>query len=144
MPVKTKNKVLADLLRYESNPLYTRESAPIRNASGATVTLTNPLGTPLKLVGGVWTIAVIADVAIIDGFLLETDDLDPIAATTTTVKQFNILKRGEAILDIAGLPALDPVGATWVKATIATGALTRNVPPILIRNEPTLISTQDS
>lgn len=136
MPSQTAVRTLSDLLRWESKEDggHTREAAVIKNSTAAIVTLADPLGTPLKLVAGVWEIALNADVATVDGLLLHTEPIAAIAIGATTTRKYLILARGPAIISKAGLPVNDPAGTPWTTATLiatllALGIKVENNPP---------------
>jgi hypothetical protein len=141
MTALTKTKQLGDLIRREDDKSFTRVAAAITNNTGATVTLTDPIGTPLKKMSdGTWEIALAADDDTdadnpVAGFLLEPD---PIAACLTTAqlgggKLYPILARGPAQISASGIPTNDPAAAAWNKTNIATLMEAHN---ILVRTEP--------
>lgn len=138
----TKGKVLSDLLRWETKEDggFTREEAVIKNGTVAAVVLADPLGTPLKIVAGVWEIALNADVATVDGLLLHTDPIASIAAAATTTQKYLILARGPAILSKAGLPVNDPAGTPWTIATLLATLLVLN---IKVESNPPQTETTD-
>lgn len=120
MPSQTALKTLSDLLRWEAKEDggVTRETAVIKNSTLAAITLADPLGTPLKLVAGVWEIALNADAATVKGLLLHMEPIPAIAAGATTTRKYLILARGPAIISKAGLPVNDPAGTPWTMATL--------------------------
>lgn len=129
MPSQTTVKILSDLIRFESKEDggFTREEAVIKNSSAAIITLADPLGTPLKIVAGVYEIALNADVANIKGLLLHTEPIAAIAIGATTTRKYLILARGPAIVSKAGLPVNDPAATPWTMATLIATLLALNI-----------------
>lgn len=129
MASQTTVKVLSDLIRREvfDRGDFTREEAVIKNGTAAIVTLSDPLGTPLKLNGGVYEIALNADVATVDALLLHTEPIAAIAIGATTTRKYLLLTRGPAIVSKAGLPVNDPAGTPWTMATLIATLLALNI-----------------
>lgn len=120
MSSKTKAPVLSDLLEYEAHPRFCRESGTLENNTGAPVTIAaeDILGMPVKLVSGQWEIALNADVATIDGILLEGPAITALADGSATTDKYSILARGPAVVTEDQLADDDPAGTTWTSATL--------------------------
>jgi hypothetical protein len=134
MSTLTEKKFLTDLLRWEVESLgqYTRDYATVKNTTGASVTLSNPLGTMLKWVTDHYELAIAGEESDVVALLLETEPMDALANNATSTKRL-ILVRGPAIISKAGLPTLDPAGAAITYADLAAALLAMG---IVTRAEP--------
>lgn len=142
MPVTvfTEKTTLGDLIRYEHDQQYTRESAKIFNRSLVAITLANPMGYPLKADGANdFAFAKATEEANVIGFLLSTKKVDALAVNGSI--KAAVLLRGPAIVAQEFLPATDYAAAAFTIATIVTAAAAFN-PPVLIRPEEDVTSTQ--
>jgi len=142
MTVKTKNKTLSDGVAYEANPAYTREEYTLRNTTGSTVGVTNPMLMPVNITGGKAELAVAGGEAGIDGLLLTSEDIDEVAtANDYPGGKRAFLVRGPAIIRKSMLPANDAEDAAFTIADIVT-RLAALSPPILCHTEPAETTTQ--
>lgn len=142
MAAKTKNRTLGDLIRYELNPSFTREQYTLRNATGASATLTNPMGYPVKFNANKMELALSGDEATVDGLLLQATDEDAIATGTDYAGgKRAILVRGPAILSKDQLPINDVAGDAFVQANLITRLAALN---IVVKSEPAEQTVQTS
>lgn len=142
MAVKTKGKTLGDLLVYELNHAYTREQYTLRNTTGSTVGLSDPMGYPLKFVGGKMELAVAGDEATVDGVLLTEAPIEAVAtATDFAGGKRAVLERGPAILRKEAIPTIDAEGAAFNMTNLIARLLAIG---ILVKPEPATQQTQVS
>lgn len=118
MSLKTQNRSLTALLRYEVNPDFTREEITLRNGTADAVTLTDPVGYPLKYVSGKYLLALAGDEGTVDALLLATEDFDAVAATTDFAGKQLAIVRGPAIVSKAGIKTVDVAGDAFNVTTI--------------------------
>lgn len=113
---ETKGYVPGDLIIYELDQLFTRESASVQNDSttggtyGAiTIDDTELLGQPVKLTSGVWEFASAANVTAgtVNGIIVSGDEITALAADASTSGKYAILARGPAVINEGKIPALD-------------------------------------
>lgn len=141
MATKTKNRTLTDLLRYEVNPDFTRDAVTLRNGTASPVTLTDPVGYPLKYVSGKYLLAVAGDEGTVDALLLATEDFEAVGATTDFAGKQVALVRGPAIISKAGLPTVDVANAafnlTTLIATLAALGIQVHTEPVKQQEQET-------
>lgn len=137
--VLTKRKVLGDVLKYLLSSFFCLESATVKNTSGSTVTVTEPVGYPVKLTGSQLCLAVAGDEANVVGLILTQSSFEELANNAITAGPHSILKRGPAVVDLDQLPTLDCEGAAFNVTTLATRLLTLD---IVCRSEPETVSEQ--
>jgi len=142
--LQTQPRRLGDLLIFEMHSGYQRASAPVKNASGSAVDITDPIGYPLKTDGsGGYALAFAGDEGSIIGLCLHGNELS-IAAGVYTAFNIPILIRGPAILNYSqGIPTLDAAGGSFNITTIIA-TLKALSPPMISYAEPTLQTTQTS
>ena len=141
MPLETNTQVGADVLKREWDEMYSRVSTTLTNNTLATQTVADMVGMPVKLNGAVWELALNADVATIDGVVIDGPPINALANAATTTEKYVVLMRGPAVINEDALQANDPAGTPWTTATLKT-SLEGLSPPIKLINEPTKISTQ--
>lgn len=137
---KTKGRVLGDLLRAFWHAGYCIGSYKLVNPIASAITLTNPLGQPLKVSGANYVFVQDGDEANVTALLLHDR---PILLTSsgTTDELYPVLLRGPALIDKDALPATDVNGDALTIATLVT-ALAALSPKIISLVEPTKVSTQ--
>ena len=127
-------KIEQDVLHWLGNREYCLKQATVKNTSGASITVTDPIGYPLKVVSGEYEPALAGDeanaVAIIAGgtqakYLTLADD--------GTI-QLLVLVRGPAIIKYDGIPAKDYAAAAFDKADIETALAALDMPILTVKS----------
>lgn len=134
----TKGKALGDLLKWETHPMYCRESSKVKNGQAGACALTDALAYPVKADGTGYQLAIAGDEANVLGLIFLKGPLD-IAAGATTTFPLALLVRGPAVLNKAALAAKDIAAANFTIATLVTRLKALN---FVIRDEPTVTQTQ--
>jgi len=138
--VLTSKKKQGDLLIAFFHQGFNFDSAKVKNAGGGTVTITDPLGYPLKTDGaGGYALALAADAANVIGLIISPQTTITLAAGASTTRPCQILARGPAVLDKQMLPTLDLAGAAITLATLVTALQALQ---IRFMTEPVTSSTQ--
>lgn len=141
----TKLKVTGDLIKYEANQMYTRVSSTVKNNEATTTAaIPDPIGYPVKLVAGVWTLCQDTQEASCDGLIAEGPPIESLAAAAVSANKYSILCRGPAVIDQNQIPAADSQGSAYTLATFVTRLETAIPVPIVCTPEPTKSSTQST
>ena len=142
-----KGYVPGDLIIYELNQLYTRESSQIQNdattGGSGEITVTNRelLGQPVKLNGAVWEFASAANVTAgtVDGVIVSGPEINALSADELTSSPYAILARGPAVINEGKIPAEDVYGSAITAAEYITAVEALD---IQTKPDPNTTSTQ--
>lgn len=133
---------ISDLVKWEVNPLYTRDSATIKNLNAAAVSAGGILvGTPLSLSASQYGILQSGNEANVKALFLGNDSdriNEALAANAITAGKYQILVRGPAIINKSMIPTTDGDGQAIDVAAICTALL---VLGITTEVEPTSAAT---
>ena len=123
----TKRLLISDLVKWEVFPLYTRDSATIKNLNAAAITAGSlQPGTPLSLSAGQYGILQSGNEANVKSLFLGNDSdwiHEALAANAITVGKYQILVRGPAIINKSMIPTTDGDGGAIDVAAICTALL---------------------
>lgn len=137
---KTKGRPLGDLLKAFWHAGYCLASTKLVNPIASAITLTNPLGQPLKVSGSNYVFVQDGDESNTTAILLHDKPI-VLSSAGTTDELYPILVRGPALIDKDALPATDVNGDALTASTIVT-ALAGLSPKIIGLSEPSKTSTQ--
>lgn len=136
----TKGKTLGDVFKWLMHPGFNLVSAKLVNPVAAAMTITSPVGLPVKASGSNYVIVLATDEANAIG-LLYHDKPITIGSSATSDLLYPFLIRGPALIDKDALPTADVAVSpgTYTNATLVTALAARN---IIAMSEPTKVSTQ--
>lgn len=140
----SEKKTIGDLIRMEFNPHggYTRVQAKVYNRNASAITISDPVGYPVKAdgtVAGAYKLAFYGDESTVVGLLIDAKVKISALAQNSFVTTA-VLVRGPAIIDKTFIPTLDALGTnSFVLATIVTSLAGVN-PPILANAEGTTVT----
>lgn len=118
---------LSDLLLRSYDPEYCFEEIAFENDSGDDITL--PSGQPMTLAGAAIDAATLAG----GGTQTECLNLRRVVVPDGKTVKLLVLRRGPAVLKVAGLPTKDYAGADFNMTAFKAEIATLN-PPILLRD----------
>lgn len=122
--VLTDRQRVYDFLKWEVEPRYCRAAGTIKNIANADLAAGDIVpGTPLKLNGSNWEIALAADKDTVDGFFIDERKSEAIDAGETSVKEYQILARGPALVNKDAIPTLDPDGGALTAGNVQACAV---------------------
>lgn len=136
----TKKRTIGDVVKSVWHPGYNYVSGLYENHLGAAIDLDDPVGMPVKLVGGKWRSVVAGDEANVGGLLVYDKPLQ-LAAGATHADKFLVLRRGPALVNRDKIRTTDAAGAALNVTTVMTAL---NALLIIEQIEPTQTSTQTS
>lgn len=143
MTTFTSRQRVYDFLKFQLEERYCQETALITNDTGADIIAGEiEPGYPLKESGGVWSPADTTEEGSVDGFYVDTRQCEAIANSAASTKQYAILVRGPALVNVDAVP-VDTAGAAFVRATLITRMKALS-PPIIPMAEPTTSELQTS
>lgn len=144
LPLQTDRLRISDLVKWEVNSLFCRDSVKVKNTNAAALPAGGlTLGTPLVNNAGVWETAQTTQENTIDGIFLGNDSdriSEALAAGATTAGYYQILIRGPALINKAILPSTDGDGGALVLATMLTTLAALNILPL---TEPAAAATTE-
>jgi hypothetical protein len=101
-------KVPSDLLKWESNKKFTRETVSVTTIAATAIDIAESLAQPVKVNGAEYIMVAAADIANATALVLRTDSLVMVADAN---EDMVIINRYDAIINQDALPALDSAGA---------------------------------
>jgi hypothetical protein len=109
----SEEKMFGDLVLHMESQEYCLVSATVTNPAGAsTSAYLDPVGQPVKIVTGAWTLVLGADIANVTGVIVQGNKINALAAAgvTNAADPYLILKKAPAIINKDKLSALDNRG----------------------------------
>lgn len=115
---------MADVLKWEVHPAFCRLAGQtFKNTSGGALTIDNPVGMGVKLVGANWEPAAVGDIT---GIVIRgASVLDMANGATHESDDFVILKNGPALVNVDQIK--DSGGYAYVEATLIARLLTLDI-----------------
>lgn len=108
-----------DVLKWEVEQRFCRNSVQIKNTSaGAVIAGEIRPGALLRNNGGTWETLLNANVGDVDGIVIDSRPVEAIAAGATSVKSYQILVRGPALVNLSQIPLVDLNDVTYTSATL--------------------------
>lgn len=136
MSVRTSTHRPYDFLKWEIEQRYCRTAGTIKNVTGGTIEsgAIKP-GQPLNLNGTQWETADSGGESGVDGFFVDHRKHESLADDEITAKEYQILVRGPALVNISAVPGDNVDGTAYVEADLITRARALGIE--VLRESPT-------